>query len=82
MSMFVERAAITTYVDTMVERKDALLSNFALVSAMPVVGLEGSVVAIRLTVGALYKDRQACCFNKKALAELIEELQAVHDIMK
>ncbi len=37
---------------------------------------------MRITVGAYYKDSCANLFGKEGLAELIKELQAVHDAMK
>lgn len=38
--------------------------------------------SIDLVVGAPFRNRSACAFNKLTLAKLIEELQAIHDVME
>lgn len=38
--------------------------------------------SIELVVGAPFREHSACTFNKTSLAKLIEELQAIHDVME
>jgi carbohydrate-binding DOMON domain-containing protein len=37
---------------------------------------------VAIVIGALWKDRCACMFSKKGLGKLIEDLQAIYDVME
>jgi len=56
---------------------DGYLSNYAGIS---VVSTEPELV--ELVIGSRYVDREACTFTKDSVAELIEVLQEIHDVME
>ena len=41
-----------------------------------------SAYQVALVIGALWDDRCACLFSKKGLGKLIEDLQAIHEVME
>tara|TARA_R110000823_G_scaffold47153_1_gene120510 strand:+ start:59 stop:511 length:453 start_codon:yes stop_codon:yes gene_type:complete len=69
---------VTTTKTTIKEVVDGCLSNHALMSVTP--SPEAGVIS--LVVGASHSDEYKSLFDKSALQELINELQAVHDAME
>lgn len=80
LSMFTEEVVETQTVETRKKKvKEVIngsLSNLAQISVRP--NLRGNV---KITIGAKFADGYYNNFSKGAVAELIKELQAVHDAM-
>jgi hypothetical protein len=69
---------VTTTKTTIKEVIDGSLSNDAYISVNP----NHHNDRVKVVVGARYEDRYCASFDKPSLQDLIDELQAVHDVME
>jgi hypothetical protein len=76
-AMTTSKFTVTTTKTTIKRVIDGRLSNMSFISIDP-----NDLTSINLVVGAQYCNQCASLFNKPSLQELINELQAVHDVME